>query len=496
MAQTKPATDRPPNILFILADDLGYGDVGCYNAESKVPTPHIDRLAAQGMRFTDAHSPSTVCTPTRYSILTGRMAFRTGNRSIFTGAGGPCIIEKDRLTLPQMLRDQGYTTALFGKWHVGLSFLDSAGKPVIDNKPEAIQRIDFSRAIPDAPIHRGFDRFFGTACCPTTDWLYAFIDGDRVPVPPTGPLDKKDIPKNPYTDDCRPGMIAPDFDMEEIDMIFLNKSLKFLDEHAAKSPAKPFFLFHSAQAVHLPSLPGKAFQGKTKAGPHGDFIAQFDHIVGALLAKLDALGLAENTLVMLSSDNGPEAPTVVAMRRDHGHDGARPWRGVKRDQWEGGHRVPFIARWPARIPAAKRSDQTTCLTDLMATFAAITGAKLPNDAAEDSADLLPVLLGKDGGKPVRDYTLHQTWTFDLAIRQGDWKYLDHKGSGGNRYAPGSPLAPFILPDDAPDAPGQLYNLAEDPGETKNLYHRHPEIVKRLKALLEQSKASGRSVPKR
>jgi arylsulfatase A-like enzyme len=496
MAQTKPATDRPPNILFILADDRGYGDVGCYNAESKVPTPHIDRLAAQGMRFTDAHSPSTVCTPTRYSILTGRMAFRTGNRSIFTGAGGPCIIEKDRLTLPQMLRDQGYTTALFGKWHVGLSFLDSAGKPVIDNKPEAIQRIDFSRAIPDAPIHRGFDRFFGTACCPTTDWLYAFIDGDRVPVPPTGPLDKKDIPKNPYTDDCRPGMIAPDFDMEEIDMIFLNKSLKFLDEHAAKSPAKPFFLFHSAQAVHLPSLPGKAFQGKTKAGPHGDFIAQFDHIVGALLAKLDALGLAENTLVMLSSDNGPEAPTVVAMRRDHGHDGARPWRGVKRDQWEGGHRVPFIARWPARIPAAKRSDQTTCLTDLMATFAAITGAKLPNDAAEDSADLLPVLLGKDGGKPVRDYTLHQTWTFDLAIRQGDWKYLDHKGSGGNRYAPGSPLAPFILPDDAPDAPGQLYNLAEDPGETKNLYHRHPEIVKRLKALLEQSKASGRSVPKR
>lgn len=495
-AQTKPAADRPPNILFILADDLGYGDLGCYNPESKVPTPHIDRLAAQGMRFTDAHSPSTVCTPTRYSILTGRMAFRTGNRSIFTGAGGPCMIESNRLTLPQMLRNQGYTTALFGKWHVGLSFLDSAGKPVIDNRPEAIQRIDFSKAIPDAPIHRGFDRFFGTACCPTTDWLYAFIEGDRVPVPPAKALDKSGLPKNPYTEDCRPGRIARDFEMEEIDMIFLNKSLQFLDEQAARSPAKPFFLFHSAQAVHLPSLPGKAFQGKTQAGPHGDFIAQFDHIVGALLAKLDELGLAENTLVMLSSDNGPEVPTVVAMRKDHGHDGARPWRGVKRDQWEGGHRVPFIARWPARIPAAKRSAQTTCLTDLMATFAAITGAKLPNDAAEDSADLLPVLLGKDGGKPVRDYTLHQTWSFDLAIRQGEWKYLDHPGSGGNRYAPGTPLEPYILPEDAPDAPGQLYYLATDPGETKNLYHRHPEIVKKLKALLEQSKASGRSVPER
>jgi arylsulfatase A len=495
MSPAEPAA-APPNILFILADDLGYGDLGCYNPESKVPTPHIDRLAAQGMRFTDAHSPSTVCTPTRYSILTGRMAFRTGNRSVFTGAGGPGMIEKERLTLPQMLRQQGYSTALFGKWHVGLTFLDSSGKPINDNRPEAIERIDFTRPIPDAPIHRGFDRFFGTACCPTTDWLYAFIDGDRVPVPPTGPLDKTDIPKNPYTQDCRPGRIAPDFEMEEVDMIFLNKSLQFLDEHAAKSPAKPFFLFHSAQAVHLPSLPGKAFQGKTQAGPHGDFIAQFDHIVGALLGKLDELGLAENTLVMLSSDNGPEVPTVVAMRKDHRHDGARPWRGVKRDQWEGGHRVPFITRWPAKIAPAKRSDQTACLTDLMATCAAITGAKLPNNAAEDSVDLLPVLLGKDDGKPVRDYTLHQTWTFQLAIRQGDWKYLDHPGSGGNRYTPESALAPFILPEDAPDAPGQLYNLASDPGETRNLYHRHPEIVTKLKALLEQSKASGRSAPER
>jgi arylsulfatase A-like enzyme len=496
IAPAAPPPAAPPNILFILADDLGYGDLGCYNPESKVPTPHIDRLAAQGMLFTDAHSPSTVCTPTRYSILTGRMAFRTGNRSVFTGAGGPCMIEKERLTLPEMLRRQGYATALFGKWHVGLSFLDSSGAPIVDNRPEAIQRIDFTRAIPDAPIHRGFDRFFGTACCPTTDWLYAFIDGDRVPVPPTRRIDKSGLPKNPYTEDCRPGWIAPDFDMEEIDMIFLDKSLKFLAEHAARSPAKPFFLFHSAQAVHLPSLPGKAFQGKSKAGPHGDFIAQFDHIVGALLGKLDELGLAENTLVLLSSDNGPEVPTVVHMRKDHGHDGARPWRGVKRDQWEGGHRVPLIARWPARIGAAKKSGQTTCLTDLMATCAAITGAELPNDAAEDSVDLLPVLLGKDGGKPVRDFTLHQTWTLQLAIRQGDWKYLDHQGSGGNRYAPDSALAPFILPEAAPDAPGQLYDLATDPGETKNLYHRHPEIVARLKALLEQSKKSGRSVPRR
>ena len=489
-----PARTGPPNILFILADDLGYGDIGCYNPESKVATPNLDKLAAEGMRFTDAHSPATVCTPTRYSIMTGRMAFRTGNRSIFTGAGGPNMIEEGRLTLPEILRQKGYSTALNGKWHVGLTFLDSEGKPILKGGLDSVQRIDYSRAIPDSPIHRGFDRFFGTACCPTTDWLYAFIDGDRIPVPPTQLIDKNTIPKNPYTEDCRPGMIAPDFDMAEIDMIFLKKSLGFLDEHAAKSPDKPFFLFHSTQAAHLPSLPGKDFQGKTKAGPHGDFIAELDHVVGTLAKKIDDLGMKNDTLIIVTSDNGPEVPTVVQMRKDYQHDGARPWRGMKRDQWEGGHRVPFIVRWPGQVASGKTSAQTICLTDVMATCASITGATLPRNAAEDSFNLLPVLLGKDEGKPVREFTLHQTWTFDLAIRRGDWKFLDHKGSGGNKYAADSELAKFILPEAEPDAPGQLYNLTDDPGETRNLYKEHPEIVDPLKTLLEQAKKSGRSAP--
>ena len=177
-----------PNILFILADDLGYGDVSCYNPESKVPTPNIDRLAREGMRFTDAHSPSTVCTPSRFSILTGRMAFRTGFAGVFTGAGGPCLIEDSRLTLPSMLQTKGYTTALFGKWHVGLSFRDEEGEFINEDGLAPVQRIDYTQSIPDAPVHRGFDHFFGTACCPTTDFLYAFIDGDSVPVPPTGLL--------------------------------------------------------------------------------------------------------------------------------------------------------------------------------------------------------------------------------------------------------------------------------------------------------------------
>ena len=489
------ADARNPNILVILADDLGYGDVGCYNPHSKVPTPHLDRLAREGMRFTDAHSPSTVCTPTRYSLLTGQMAFRINYRSVFAGVGGPCLIKDNQLSLPQMLRARGYATALMGKWHVGLSFLDKAGQRITQGGVEGVQLIDYSRAIPDAPIHRGFDRFFGTACCPATDFLYAFIDGDRIPVPPTGMLDKSKLPKHPYANDNRPGMIAPDYDLEEVDMVFLRKSREFLEAHVKQSPGKPFFLLHSMHAAHLPSFAAKQFRGSTKAGPHGDFIHELDFIVGELMATLEKLGVADNTLVIFTSDNGPETTSVIHMRADHSHDGARPWRGVKRDNWEGGHRVPFIARWKGNIAPGSTSTQTICLTDLMATCAAITGATLPDNAAEDSFNLLPVLLGKDGGRPVRDYTLHQTISLALAIRQGPWKYLDHRGSGGNGYDKGE-LQRFALPDAAPTAPGQLYHLATDPGETNNLYFKEPEMMAKLKSLLESSKASGRSAPRR
>jgi arylsulfatase A len=489
------AVEKKPNILFILVDDLGYGDVGCYNSDSKVPTPHLDRLAREGMRFTDAHSPSAVCTPTRYSLLTGQMAFRINYRSVFAGVGGPCLIKEDQFTLQQMLRDRGYSTAFIGKWHVGLTFLDEDGQRITKGGLEGVKMIDYSRAIPDAPIHRGFDRFFGTACCPTTDFLYAFIEGDRVPVPPTGLLDKSKLPKHPYAFDNRLGMIAPDFDLEEVDMTFLSKSQEFLEQHVRTSPGKPFFLHHSTQAVHLPSFAGKDFQGKTNAGPHGDFIYQLDCIVGELMKTLERLGLADETLVMFASDNGPETAPVIHMRADHGHDPARPWRGMKRDNWEGGHRIPFIARWPGKIAPGSTCDQTVSLTDVIATCAAVTGATLPHDAAEDSFDILPALLGTHDGKPIRDYTLHQTASLALAIRRGPWKYLDHRGSGGNNYD-STGLKPFALPDTAPGAPGQLYNLDTDPGETTNLYFEHPEIVQRLKGLIEKSKRDGRSAPRR
>ncbi len=485
-----------PNILLILADDLGYGDVGCYNPDSRIQTPNLDRLAKLGMRFTDAHSPCTVCTPSRYGLMTGQMGFRVPNGGrVFTGAGGPSLIAADRLTLPKMLREQGYSTACFGKWHIGLTFFDEEGQPIYNGDLDSIPRIDYTRRIDGGPIDCGFDQFFGTACCPTTDWLYAYIDGDRIPVPPSGLLDKTKLPKHPYANDNRRGYQAPDFDLEEVDLTFLEKSQRSLRQHAKETPKKPFFLFHSTQAVHLPSFAGKAFKGKTQSGPHGDFIFEFDYIVGELVKTLDELGFAENTLVVVTSDNGPEVSSVVHMRQDYQHDGARPWRGIKRDNWEGGHRVPFIARWPGKIAPGTISNQVTSLCDVFMTAADIVNAKVPNNAAEDSFSLLPTLLSQDS-EPVRPYLIQQGFSGarDLAIRRGKWKYLAHKGSGGNNYENNPELRRYALPDTAPSAAGQLFDLESDPGETKNLALEQRDIVNEMEELLKHSIAAGRSRP--
>jgi arylsulfatase A-like enzyme len=493
IGQCSLAADQP-NIVLILADDLGYGDVSCYNSESKIRTPNIDQLAREGRLFTDAHSPCTVCTPTRYGLMTGQMPFRVPRGgTVFTGVGGPSLIAPDRLTLPKLLRDRGYATACVGKWHIGLTFFDQQGQPVRGNGVEAISQVDFGRRIEGGPIDHGFESFFGTACCPTTDWLYAYIENDRVPVPPTKMLDKSALPKHAYANDCRAGWIAPDFAMEEVDLLFLEKSREFLEKHCRESPDKPFFLFHSTQAVHLPSFAAKQFQGKSSAGPHGDFILELDHVVGELMGTLNRLGVADNTLVIFTSDNGPEVASVVHMRADYQHDGARPWRGIKRDHWEGGHRVPFVVRWPGKVTANSRSSQLVSLTDVMATLAAVVGTDLPEQSAEDSFNMLPDWL-ENQPNSIRPYLLTQAFSGErtLAIRRGEWKYIDHAGSGGNRYENDGNLQPFLVKEDAPNAPGQLYDLATDPGERHNLYEKQPAIVALLKGLLEQSKATGRS----
>jgi arylsulfatase A-like enzyme len=486
-----------PNILLILADDLGYGDLGCYNPESRIATPHLDRLASDGMRFVDAHSPCTVCTPTRYGLMTGQMPFRIPRGgTVFTGAGGPSLIATDRLTLPKMLRQSGYATACVGKWHLGLTFYDKQGQPIHKGGLEAVQQIDYSREIEGGPIDCGFDQFFGTACCPTTDWLYAYIDGNNIPNPPTSLLDREALPRHPYAIDNRRGMVADDFDLEQVDLVFLEKSKQFLKQHVAESPERPFFLFHSAQAVHLPSFPANKFQGTSGSGPHGDFIVELDDVVGELLKTLAELGVADDTLVLFTSDNGPEVLTTYHMRTDQGHDPARPWRGVKRDNWEGGHRVPLIARWPGQIKPNSTSDQIVSLTDVMATVAAIIDFDLPNDAAEDSFDMLPALKG-EAVEQIRPFVLNQGFgTKYLTIRMGKWKLLAHQGSGGNRYEGQKHLKDYILPELAPDTPMQLYNLELDPGETRNLYFEYPDIVKELSGRLEATRDSGRSAVSR
>jgi len=496
VASAAPA--KKPNIIFILADDLGFGDVHCYNTTSKVPTPHLDQLAKEGMQFLDAHSPASVCTPTRLSLLTGRHFFRVkGGGRIFVGIGGPSLIEEGRLTLPQMLKNTGYTTAAVGKWHLGLTFFDKEGN-AIDKQShpdlsglDRINLVDFSRPIPDGPVNRGFDSFFGTACCPTTDTLYSYIVDDKIPNPPTKRKDHSKLPQHFYGLDCRAGMQSDDFDHEEVDMVFLEKSRAFLTDHVKNHPDKPFFLYHAMQAVHLPSFPAKQFQGKTKAGPHGDFIFEMDHIVGELMKTLKELGVDDNTIVMFSSDNGPENPTAWHMRTHYQHDGAYPWRGLKRDTWEGGHRVPLIAHWPGHIIPGSKSHQTISLVDIMATLASIVGADLPNNAAEDSFDFKDVLLGKDNGKSVREFTMQGPG----AIRHGHWKYISRPYRIRTQDNP-ERVNTYALPDTAPGHKSQLYNLETDHGETTNLYFKNPEMVEKLGEQLRQIQEAGRSTPER
>jgi arylsulfatase A len=480
-----------PNIVLILADDFGYGDATCYNSRGRVATPHIDRLARQGLRFTDAHSPATVCTPTRYGLLTGQMPFRIPRGgTVFTGAGGPSLIASGKPTVASLLKQQGYATWAVGKWHLGLTFRDAAGQAIHDGRSEAIQRIDFTRPVEGGPLEHGFDRFFGTACCPTTDWLYAFIDGDRIPVPPTMPLNKSGLPKHPYANDCRGGFIATDFPMQSVDQVFLERSRQLIERHLDEQPEQPFFLYHATQAVHLPSFASSRFQGQSGAGPHGDFLLELDDLVGQLTELLQRRGVLDRTLFIFTSDNGPEVDAVVNMRADHDHDGAAPWRGVKRDNWEGGHRVPLLVRWPVVVAADGVTDQLVSLTDVMATVADIAGVPLPEGSGEDSVSLLPVLRGEAAG-PVRPWLVTQAFRGrqTLAIRRGRWKYLAHEGSGGNNYQQ-ERLQQYSLPERLPGATDQLYDLETDPGETRNLANERREIADELRELLQQVQGSG------
>jgi arylsulfatase A len=469
-----------PNIVYILADDLGYGDVQCYNPQrGKIPTPNLDRLAADGMRFTDAHTGSSVCTPTRYSVLTGRYAWRTHLQSgVLNGFSAP-LIAQDRTTVASLLKANGYQTACIGKWHLGLHWQnqdvsDSANQEQNPQPKSKQPNVDWTKPILNGPTTLGFDYFYGIAA--SLDMPpFVFIENDRVTAIPT--TEKKW---------GRAGPAAENFEAEAVMPELTRKAANWIEQRAATQ--KPFFLYLAYSAPHTPILPTKEWQGKSGLNPYADFMMQTDAAVGELLATLNRTGLATNTLVIFTSDNGCSPAAGLGALQSKGHHPSGPWRGAKADIWEGGHRVPFIVRWPGRVKAGTTSDETICLSDLLATSAALVGAKLPDNAGEDSVSFLPALLGEKRTRPLREATVHHSIDGRFAIRQGDWKLALCSGSGGWS-------APRDQATTAKNFPSvQLYNLAADPGETNNLHATHPEVVARLTGLLEKYVAAGRSTP--
>jgi arylsulfatase A len=501
LASNTPAfTQDLPNIVIIYSDDLGYGDLSCYNPKAAYKTPRLDRMAAEGIRFTDAHSPSTICSPSRYGLFSGQQVCRTGRRSTaFEGPGGPSYLKPGELTLAEMLKTQGYRTGVFGKWHLGLTWVDDAGERLGGGFKNALL-IDYEKSTPlvDGPNQRGFDESFITPNCPTTDPLYVYIKNGMVETPASQRHRQDNVP-NPggkWRWDNDEGWMAPDYRFVDADLLFYDKTLEFIADHRKKSPEKPFFAVFSTQISHAPVLPAPEFNGKTDAGARGDFIHELDVLTGRLLDAITSLGIDDNTLVLFNSDNGPETMHTLWMREDHHHDAVAGFRGMKRDGWEGGHRVPYIARWPSRIPAGQVSKQLTNATDIFATLASIVGHELPDHVAVDSYDMLPAMLGTHGESlSIRPHMLTQSFRSEFQIRQGDWKYLDHMGSGGNNYEKGN-LKKFALAETAPDATGQLFNLASDPGETTNLFFKETAKRKELQALLADltRKENGRSAP--
>ena len=493
-----PVADRP-NIIVIYADDLGFGDLSCYNPKCAYKTPRLDKMAAEGIRFTDAHSPSTICSPSRYGLFSGQQIYRSTGRGggAFEGPGGPSYLKPGTLTIGQMLQEKGYKTGVFGKWHVGLSWFDQAGKRLGGGFKNSLL-IDYEKSTPliDGPQTRGFDKSFVTPNCPNTDPLYCYIEDGMVAVP-ASERHKRDTLPNPggkWRWDNDEGWKSPGYDFMNADLLFYEKTATFIKDHQAKKSGQPFFAVLSTQIAHAPVLPAEEFQGATEAGARGDFVWELDVLVGRVIDLVKELGIDDNTLILFNSDNGAETLHVNWMRLDHDHDASGGWRGMKRDGWEGGHRVPMIARWPGNIPAGQVSGQMMNTTDIFATVASAVGYELPDDAATDSFDLLPVMLGQQPeSASVRPHLLTQSFRGEFQIRQGAWKYLDHKGSGGNGYDKGF-MVNYALPELEPDAPGQLYNLEADPGETTNLYFKNEAKRKELQALLKQLKESGRSAP--
>jgi arylsulfatase A-like enzyme len=446
------SSSAPPNIVFILADDMGYGDVGAYNDNSRIPTPHIDRLATQGMRFTDAHAAAAVCVPSRYGLLTGRHPHRVRTQDWRERP----LIDAQRTTLASALRDRGYTTYMVGKWHLGFENDDG---------------YDCSRPLRGGPVDRGFDHYFGIPAS-LDQPPYFYIRDDRCVEAPTDTTTGNQSDAEQWTDIqgafWRSGDKAPGFEHEAVLPRFEREARSYLNTHREKRAREPLFLYMALAAPHTPWLPPDSLRGTSEAGLYGDFVRQVDETVGRVLETLDRLDMRDNTLVVFSSDNGPVWYQADVER--FGHRATDRFRGMKSDAWEGGHRVPFLARWPGRIPENTTSDQLLSFTDLLSTFADVGGPSLAGEST-DGINMQPVLTAERDSVE-RDGAVFQG-VYYKAVRDGPWKLIPGLGSGGFISTPNT------RPPGPGEPDGQLYHLGNDPGEQNNLYDERPAVVDRL-----------------
>ena len=486
---------KQPNVLILYADDLGFGDLGCYNKKSRIPTPNLDRLASESVRFTDGHSSSGICTPSRFAMLTGRHHWRDFHGIV--NAFGGSVFKPERLTLPEMLKEKGYKTAAIGKWHLGWNWDAIRNKEVraitVQEGRRKKQQLgpeafDWTKSIPNGPLNHGFDYYFGDTVINFPP--YCWIENDKVVKAPDTLMQTgkwKKIKEGGW--ECRPGPMVTGWDPYENIPTTTKKGMEYIKK--AAEAEEPFFLYFAYPAPHAPIIPNDEFDGKSKAGPYGDFVYETDHSIGQLLQALKDSGQAENTIVIFSADNGPEH---YAYARDakFDHWSAHPFRGLKRDAYEGGHHVPFMIKYPGVTMAGKVNDALVSQIDIMATLASVVGYDLPEkNAAEDSHDLLPLLKGEV--KSIRTSHIHNTFDHTWAFREGDWVLVTGKSGHHSRVT-----KEWLKKHDYPKVESKqprLFNLREDIGQRNDLAAKHPEKVKAMETSLARIRAQGYSAPR-
>ena len=470
-------TAKPPNIIFILADDMGYGDVSALNPESKIKTPNIDAIARNGVTFTDAHSGSALSTPTRYGILTGRYSWRTSMKEGVLNGYSKAMIPANRLTIAGMLKQQGYHTACIGKWHLGWDWAN------IDAGSDSV---NFSLPITNGPTTRGFDYFYGISA--SLDMVpYVYVENDKPTALPDRLTEGNNIPagKKGYDGSMwRKGPTASDFDHADCLPNFTRRAIKYINERAKSK--QPFFLYFPLPAPHTPILPTKEFQGKSGINPYADFVMMVDHLVGEIAQALQKNKISDNTILIFASDNGCAPWADIQTMEEKGHYPSYVYRGYKADLYDGGHHIPCVMQWTSRVKP-QSIGKTICLSDFMASFAELTGYKLKNNEAEDSFSLFPALFNENPDEFQREATIHHSGNGHFSIRKGQWKLLLAPGSAGWSYPrPGE--------EPAGSPPIQLYDMTADQGEKVNVQDQYPEVVAEMKKLITQIIIDGRSTP--